>query len=964
MSLLTPFLLGLALPGAQADDDSGRGYVALQAGTIHLVEAGEVLTGGATVLVHNGEILAVGSSVDIPADAEVVDYGEDAVIVPGLVAAFSGLANGIPSPRTAEPGLDALDGFDMWSRQSSALAGGVTSAYIAPAQSRLVAGHGALVKLSGDDHDDRVLSAPAAIDGSITAAARNVQDFWAPPIPPTVDVGMGGAIPQLPRTTMGAVVALGELVEAAKTGEANEHYGPYAAGDLAELMGQHVPWAIDADTEGEIRALIDFANAEQLPLIVRGGLEAGELAEELAMAGAGVVYRMPYGGGSTGTNRGKGEDALWPDYGQVVELVRAGVPVAVSTNGSPRSLRFAAALASRGGLDHGAALRTITLGPAEMFGAAARVGSIAPGKDADLVVLNGAPLDSTSSVVATWVDGELAWKSGSSSTTVIEVDELHVGDGEVMSPGQMLLRGGKIVEVGRSVAHPAGATVVRAPVAMPGVVDAMGQLGLEGSRRIPASDFSLGGIVEPGDATDRRVARNGVTTVLMTPPGPSGSGAPILAYKPAADSFGGLVISDPAALRVQWSDPNRTNAGNAVRSLLERAKKYDRDWDQYEAAMAAWTPPNTPRPRPAANVPAEEDDDEDEDDDDEDDDDDEEEENPDPYTGIWAGSASRGEDEAATSDSMRLQFQNVDGELSGNLRSSVAGDALVSVSGEIDDEGAVHLHGLGTAGDVRFTAEVEEPERERRRSRRSRDDDDDEDEDGEDEDEEEPAEPVAKLVGTLTVGGVEYAVSLDQQSAEYLSASRPVRRRQAAQEQETPEGMPRAPKHDPKLEPLRRAMSGQATVIVHVDRDDEILDCVAAFENAGIRPVLYGASGATIVSGQLRGRVSGVLTNSLSTRASLQQAGVPVAFYSNAEEGAADLLVIGAYAVTQGMSPQGALRALTADAADMFGIGDRVGRLRAGLDADVLLLDGSPLSANTSVLRAYVNGSEVLEGDN
>ena len=41
---------------------------------------------------------------------------------------------------------------------------------------------------------------------------------------------------------------------AAKTGEANEHYGPYAAGDLADLMGQHVPWAIDAAYEHEIRA--------------------------------------------------------------------------------------------------------------------------------------------------------------------------------------------------------------------------------------------------------------------------------------------------------------------------------------------------------------------------------------------------------------------------------------------------------------------------------------------------------------------------------------------------------------------------------------------------------------------------------------------------------------------------------------------------------------------------------------
>ena len=61
------------------------------------------------------------------------------------------------------------------------------------------------------------------------------------------------------------------------------------------------------------------------------------------------------------------------------------------------------------------------------------------------------------------------------------------------------------------------------------------------------------------------------------------------------------------------------------------------------------------------------------------------------------------------------------------------------------------------------------------------------------------------------------------------------------------------------------------------------------------------------------------------------------------------------------MSPSGALRALTADAAAMMSIGDRVGRLAAGLDADVLLLDGSPLELDTSIERVWVAGREVGE---
>jgi imidazolonepropionase-like amidohydrolase len=84
-----------------------------------------------------------------------------------------------------------------------------------------------------------------------------------------------------------------------------------------------------------------------------------------------------------------------------------------------------------------------------------------------------------------------------------------------------------------------------------------------------------------------------------------------------------------------------------------------------------------------------------------------------------------------------------------------------------------------------------------------------------------------------------------------------------------------------------------------------------------------------------------------------------VAFQSQAEEGAIDLPLRAAYAVASGMSPEGALRALTSDAAAMMLIGDQVGRLEAGLDADVLLLDGPPLDPATSVLRTWVNGQEV-----
>jgi imidazolonepropionase-like amidohydrolase len=90
-------------------------------------------------------------------------------------------------------------------------------------------------------------------------------------------------------------------------------------------------------------------------------------------------------------------------------LAAASVPVAIATGAdgplAVRHLPLAAALAAGNGLDREAALRAVTLGAAEAAGFAKRVGSLEPGKDADLLVLDGDPLAAGTRVVAVWIDG-------------------------------------------------------------------------------------------------------------------------------------------------------------------------------------------------------------------------------------------------------------------------------------------------------------------------------------------------------------------------------------------------------------------------------------------------------------------------------------------------------------------------------------------------------------------------------
>lgn len=946
-----------ARPSATAQPLGGE-VVAVRAGTIYTIEGDRVIEGGGTILFEDGRIVAVGKDVEVPPAARTVDYGPDAVIVPGLVSADSTYGAPRPSERTADPMLMAADGFDPYASYVFALEEGVTSAYLAPARGRLIAGQGAVVKLAGDPSGQRILSDSAVIHGAVGTEARNTPGYWKPPVPATVDVGMGVEQPQLPRTLMGAVVALNELIAIARGGPDNGEYGPGVGAKLRDLMAARKPWRIGAQSEPEVRALLDFAKENGLPLVIDGAQGAGAIAAEIAKAGVAVIVAPPIRPNSPGRDFGRQRDSEWPQYDVAAYLAKAGVKFAIAAPGSvPASdLRFAAGVASRGGIDKNLALRAITLSPAEILGVADRVGSLKPGKDADFVVFNGHPLEMYSSLIATYVDGELAFKAFETSAVVVSVDQLHLGDGEILEPGEVLFENGKILEVGRRVGRSLGATVVRGRAAMPGMIDALGHLGLEGSTKVPATRFELKRLVEPGDLADRRVAQSGVTTIVMSPRGTSRSGAPMMAYKPADSDVAQMVIADPVALRFQWTERNRLDSGKAVREVLGKAADYHKKWVEYERKMATWTPPkegegakaedkkdgeavkkegDAEKKPDADHKEAEGDKKKDESGDKKKPKKKGEEEPAKPLTGAWETMITFPPFDA---ERMRLYVLDESGKITGSLRCDVLSDDLISISGKREGR-KVTLSGEGSKGMIDITAEESE----------------------------------GKLKGKLSMGGASVEFEAKQTSTEYEIAARPERRKPKEEPKKKEiKGEPKAPSLDPDLEPLRRAIDGKGAVVVGVDREDEIVECVAAFEQAGIRPILLGANEAYKVIDKIRGKVAGVLLTQrvVATEAKtgarkrnryseLASAGILVAFHSDAEEGAADIPLMAAYAVSEGMGPEAALRALTLDAAHMYAIDSRVGGLAPGLDADLVLLDGSPLDVSSSVTRVWVNGKEV-----
>jgi imidazolonepropionase-like amidohydrolase len=158
-----------------------------------------------------------------------------------------------------------------------------------------------------------------------------------------------------------------------------------------------------ADTLREIRAAVEFAGEFGLKLLIAGGAEAWKAAALLREKSIGVLYdgvhALPF----------RREDDYDTPFATPEILRRAGVKFAIVSGSSAdsRNLPYRAAQAAAYGLEREDALRSITQWPAELLGISAAVGSLEPGKLANLVISRGDPLDIRSEIKYVFVAGKL-----------------------------------------------------------------------------------------------------------------------------------------------------------------------------------------------------------------------------------------------------------------------------------------------------------------------------------------------------------------------------------------------------------------------------------------------------------------------------------------------------------------------------------------------------------------------------
>jgi imidazolonepropionase-like amidohydrolase len=396
------------------------------------ITGGRVLTGdGAdlargTVLISAGKVTAVGNAKDVPvpSGAKVID-ASGKVVYPGLVDGLTTIGlteiNGVAATVDVAEVGDVNPHAKAWvalNPHSDLIpvdrASGVTTVLSAP-RGGLISGQSALIRLTGSTPAAMVVKAPAAMHLTYPSG-RPARDERGP-----LSMGDDGPRPNEEKTfverqrdrrenqekelrrlanLLEEAKSYGNALDAARAGKIPPPRADLPMESLSAAARGLVPIVMRADDADDIRGAVKFATDHKLRLIVAGGLEASKCTDVLKKAGVPVLLtidRLPR----------RDADPYDAPYTSASQLQAAGVRFAIVSDGDSkaRNLPYEAAMARAFGLSPAAALRAITLSPAEIFGVADHLGSLAEGKDANLVIASGDIMDHRTVVTQVFIEG-------------------------------------------------------------------------------------------------------------------------------------------------------------------------------------------------------------------------------------------------------------------------------------------------------------------------------------------------------------------------------------------------------------------------------------------------------------------------------------------------------------------------------------------------------------------------------
>ena len=352
------------------------------------------------LLISEGKIVEIAETIAPTERMEILD-AQGLRVFPGFIDAHSHI--GIAEERTnaqidpsnegtnpITPCLRAIDAVNpMDSAFHNALAVGITGVMCGPGSSNAIGGQFAFIKTHGRCVDDMVVLAPAAIK---VAFGEN----------PMTNYGLNGNIPS---TRMAIASLIREELFLARQYFDGNSSGTFGMECYRDLFEGKIPLKAHVHRADDILTAIRLAKEYGLDLTLDHCTEGHLIAEKIAESGFPAIV------GPSLASRTKEEVSL-SDFKTPGILQKAGIKVALTTDHPVSRIQYlplCAALSVKEGMDEWAALRAITIGAAQICRVDHRLGSLKPGKDADLVLYDGSPLDIFSSVRTTIVSGEIAW---------------------------------------------------------------------------------------------------------------------------------------------------------------------------------------------------------------------------------------------------------------------------------------------------------------------------------------------------------------------------------------------------------------------------------------------------------------------------------------------------------------------------------------------------------------------------
>ena len=366
--------------------------------------AGADIEGGSVLIDDNGKILAVGSALEAPASATVID-AEGRLVTPGCVEAhchigLGDLSGGDYNESTTPitPEMRAIDGINPQNVVfQNAIRGGVTSVCTGPGSTNILCGTFAAIKCVGSRVEDMVIKDPVAMK---CAFGENPKKAYG---------GNGKA----PKTRMAIAAMFREFLYKAKKYYEDKQAGKDPSFDfkmeaMLPVMAGEIPLKAHAHRADDIFTAIRIAKEFGVKMTLDHCTDGAIIADALAKEGYPAFVGPSMGGISK-------YELLNKSFETPAALHKAGVDIAIITDAGVIQIQYlpmVAGMAMKSGLPEETAWRAITVNPAKLVGIGDRVGSLEVGKDGDVVIWQADPLHEVGTeAYITIVDGKVVYRA-------------------------------------------------------------------------------------------------------------------------------------------------------------------------------------------------------------------------------------------------------------------------------------------------------------------------------------------------------------------------------------------------------------------------------------------------------------------------------------------------------------------------------------------------------------------------